>query len=806
MLIKRLSRLFNSLSIKALFDRFRVDAGKLSFAFALLFNTYSITALLLTVGLVGDMQLVVALAIVQGATLATFHLFSANARNLILGQGGADYTPEVARLRGLLVVPLLVIGYVLAATIGHVDSLIVIVVLVRRACEWFGEIGLAEHERINQTRGLPLTVFAEIASLLLFIVLYFVLQVSFVMSAAAWAIAPLTALRHVAAFRRATSLPTPARQLLFNVGSSAIVGITVYAFRVCLVSLVDQRVAGELLTAFAIGGIIPSILGQALGPTLLTQYGNVLRALKKTLALILLIATLGALLAFIAIVAPNWLPVTERSQNWFLAIGLSLVGGALMTIAVLMRARFIHLGQHLVLGPDLVANALLLIALYPLSVAFGEFGLAGFYLLSAVINLLYFYGFTRGLSRTKEVTSNIQICIVALLLCPLFFLLDGSIFYGQLMDYANDGRIQNLPIPLAVMAVFLGIAMIANYAVIKRSMLCILSTILLAILVVAVRAGNSQPIQINLSIVWPQVVLPMMGLLLGEMYVNEKAWKNIARVATVVLLTVLSAQHITALMQGNYIAGSSVFLFDIYQYFIYFPTITVAITIFSLFALWHTGERARIVLTCLLTLVIIQVVTVASLNGAAALTIGVVLWAAYYWQDRHLRRPLLSAVLISLGASVVYTLALGASHPWSILHAPQDVRNEQWQFFANAIINTPQILLTGSDVPLDRYLHPSAYNYWLDVIYRLGVLPLIPLITLLVFIMRKVWEQRLIILKSPLCIGTTFIIFNIFFIESMFGAGLRQPYSGLISFFILGCLIAQLKIGAVETREGITVL
>ena len=785
-----------------LFDRFRGDAEKLSFAFALLFNTYSTTALLLTVGLVGDMQLVVALAIVQGATLATFHLFSANARNLILGQGGADYTPDVVRLRGLLVVPLLVVGYVLAAIIGHVDSLIVIVVLIRRACEWFGEIGLAEHERINQTQGLPLTVFAEIAALSLFILLYFVLHVSFVLSAAAWAIAPLTALRYVSVFRRAKSVPTPTHHLLFNVGSSAIVGITVYAFRVCLVSLVEQRTAGELLTAFAIGGIIPSILGQALGPTLLTQYGNVLRALKKTLVLISLIATLGALLTIIAIVAPNWLPTTERSQTWFLGIGLSLIGGALMTISVLMRARFIHLGQQLVLGPDLVANTLLLIALYPLSVAFGKYGLTGFYLLSAVINIVYFYVFSRGLSRTDEYTRKIQSCVAALLFCPVFFLLDGSIFRGQLTDYANDGTIQNLPIPLAVLAVFLGIAMIANYAVVKRSMLCILSTILLAILVVAVRAGDTQSTHINLSIVWPQMVLPMMGLLLGEMYVDEKAWKNIAQVATGVLLTVLSVQHIIALMQGNYIAGSSLFFFDIYQYFIYFPTITVAITIFALFALWHTGERARIALTCLLPLVVIQVVAVASLNGAIALIIGVALLVAYYWKYCDLRRPLVVAVILSLSASVVYMLAPDVTHSWSILHASQDVRNEQWQFFANAIIETPQILLTGSDVPLDRHLHPSAYNYWLDVIYRLGILPLIPLFTLLGLIVRRVWQQRRTILKYPLCIGTTLIVFNLFLIESMFGAGLKQPYSGLISFFILGCLIAQMKIFATDKQEG----
>jgi hypothetical protein len=392
------------------------------------------------------------------------------------------------------------------------------------------------------------------------------------------------------------------------------------------------------------------------------------------------------------------------------------------------------------------------------------------------------------------------------LLCPLFFMLNGSIFRGQLTDYATDERIQNLPIPLAVVTVFLGIAVIANYAVIKRSMLYILSTILLAILVVAVRAGDSQPAHINLSIVWPQIVLPMMGLLLGEMYVNDKAWKNIAKIATVVLLAVLAMQYIAALMQGNYIAGPSVFLFDIYQYFIYFPTIIVSITIFALFALWHTGERTRIALTCLLTLVVIQVVTMASLNGAVVLIVGVSLLTAYYWQSRHLRRPLVGAVLLSLSASVVYMLALDATYPWSILHASQDVRNEQWQFFANAIIEAPKILVSGSDVHLDRDLHPSAYNYWLDVIYRLGVLPLIPLFTLLALITRKVWRQRLTIVKSPLCLGTSLIVFNLFFVESMFGAGLRQPYSGLISFFILGCLIAQLKIGAVETREGITVL
>jgi O-antigen ligase len=197
-----------------------------------------------------------------------------------------------------------------------------------------------------------------------------------------------------------------------------------------------------------------------------------------------------------------------------------------------------------------------------------------------------------------------------------------------------------------------------------------------------------------------------------------------------------------------------------------------------------------------------QVAAVASLNGAVALAIGVSLCAAYYWKTRHLRRPLVGAVLLSLSVSVVYALALDTTHNWFILHASQAARHEQWQFFINAIIKTPQILVIGSGDPLDRNLHPSAYNYWLDIIYRLGVLPLIPLLILLVLVARKAWQQRLSILKSPLCIGTTLIIFNLFFIESMFGAGLRQPYPGLISFFILGLLITQLKTGLIEKKEG----
>ena len=90
--------------------------GVLWFPLSVLFNTYSTTGLLIVTGLMGDMTLVVAIGLVQGATLATFHMFSANGRNLILSHQSDDTVFQLARLRALLVIPLCIVVYLLVAT------------------------------------------------------------------------------------------------------------------------------------------------------------------------------------------------------------------------------------------------------------------------------------------------------------------------------------------------------------------------------------------------------------------------------------------------------------------------------------------------------------------------------------------------------------------------------------------------------------------------------------------------------------------------------------------------------------------
>jgi hypothetical protein len=137
----------------------------------------------------------------------------------------------------------------------------------------------------------------------------------------------------------------------------------------------------------------------------------------------------------------------------------------------------------LVLGPDLLANTLLLIAIHPIYVLFGPVGLAALYLLSACLNTLYFFLFTKVIDRSHEITHRIQLYVALFLVSPIFFLWDGSVYSGSPLDASSGARIENLPLPLAIFSGSIGVAILGNCAAIKRSMGFLLSIVLIFFLI-----------------------------------------------------------------------------------------------------------------------------------------------------------------------------------------------------------------------------------------------------------------------------------------------------------------------------------
>ncbi len=132
--------------------------------------------------------------------------------------------------------------------------------------------------------------------------------------------------------------------------------------------------------------------------------------------------------------------------------------------------------------------------------------------------------------------------------------------------------------------------------------------------------------------------------------------------------------------------------------------------------------------------------------------------------------------------SIILQMSTGASR-----------RIDRWQFYGRGIVESPNSFLLGHATPPDRALHPSAHNYWLDALYNFGLLAVLPLIVLAIWTGYAVWRRRYDVMATPMLLGAAMAVAYLLLVENMITVGMRQPYPGIITFFIWGLLIARLR-------------
>jgi len=126
-------------------------------------NTYAMTGLLIIFGLLGNTDMAADMAIVQGATLALFYAFSANARSLILNQASSVSVESVVRFRLLLILPLSAIAYWLCVGSTGMESMLASILILRRGVEWLDEAYLSEIERLDISKTSKRYLFIQTA-------------------------------------------------------------------------------------------------------------------------------------------------------------------------------------------------------------------------------------------------------------------------------------------------------------------------------------------------------------------------------------------------------------------------------------------------------------------------------------------------------------------------------------------------------------------------------------------------------------------------------------------------------------------
>ena len=228
------------------------------------------TGLLVGLGISGNPQMAADVAIVQGAALALFYAFSGNARNLILKPGGIASVRSIMAARLILILPLGIGVFYLGSVLGGVAWNISIILIIRKSVEWISEVHLSEAER-DQDADFAWKHLAIQCGLLTAIVIWAFTEAPGIrLMLIAWAIVPLLIslpyLQRV--LRGAVSTRVSVKMLLPHFGSTAVVGIGIYVFRLMILLLVGRTIAGILYTAFAIGGVLGSIFAMGLGPSM----------------------------------------------------------------------------------------------------------------------------------------------------------------------------------------------------------------------------------------------------------------------------------------------------------------------------------------------------------------------------------------------------------------------------------------------------------------------------------------------------------------------------------------------------------
>lgn len=498
-----------------------------------------------------------------------------------------------------------------------------------------------------------------------------------------------------------------------------------------------------------------------------------------------------------------------------------------MMFALTLRIRMLQKEMNVeIFGADVLSNVLIVVAVPYFYYLFGGRSLEALYLFNALLTLCFYWSAQRvsgprGISKPLE---KIKLFIIAgLVVFPIFFQFDAGIFRDSAFIFDTGRLLKQLPIPFSVIALVAGVLLFGRFRDVHRSLTVFFFTALLLVLTsLMVQEPQARGPRL---ILMAQYLLPVLGLVLGEMYGSVSEGKDFEKACLVVVCIIAPAQLLCSWFQGLTILSPYLYLFSIYQHLHYVAVIMILAYGMALASLWDREDGWRLVLVALLPWVTLYAVASYSIEvdvvflaflicvlwlpkpplvsrRVAACLLGMVLVTGIFYGA--VTKPSIDSGLqffsetkmgTSLSQSPVTGGSWGRGRPELSMVSSANLaeRLETWKFYMSGILASARDFILGHSNPPDRRVHPSGRNYYIDLVYNFGFAGVAPLLFLLAYTARIVWGRRRSILADPTLFGAVFAVFFIFGVDNFLKVGLRQPYPGIFGFFLLGLLLGQLR-------------
>lgn len=804
------------------------------FPVAFMANTFSMMVVMIGLSLFGRPELAADFGLIHGATVALFYSLSGNSRSLILAESAEVDAAGILRLRLIMLLPLALLAWMLCIGVVEGGWLFVLLLVFRRAAEWLAEVFLSEQE-LNHQSGAALRFLLLQGGLSLVLLLALLgNEVLATPVMLVWALSPLLGCMSLSLLRRslqhAQSSMGVIRVLLPHFGSTVVIGVSVYVFRLFILLVAGREVAGDLFSAFAFGGMLGAVFSQALGPTMVRhELQQVRPGFSFKVLNLLLVATLfaGTVLGLSVWSEPGLFHWTSKSNLFWFAVSFSLVGGVVMVFAQKIRLRLLqNKGGRDVFGSDMLAN-LLLVGCVPIFFYMGgEAFLVTLYCVGALLSLVFYAsesgrafifndflrgrGWLGGDAREDAAGSRasrprwFDFLLVFSLFVPLFFQFANGIY--QAGGYFNSGgSLALLPVPLSVLGCFLGIVLLGEYTKSRLGFVVVFFSVIgMFMSAILLATGGAADLERSKLILLAQYALPMFALVLGLQF--GAANGSVGRLGIVlfcILLAIVPLQLFATWFFGAKHLSASIFVFGIYQHLQYVPVLFCGAYLIALFSLWkYVGLRYLLLL--LGGLMGAYSALSVSVLSIFFVFVGVFFFALRSIQVRNgawLSGFVLVSVVVGMWLGFFYlanvkllAAKFGALHVDGQIEGPENLQERLifWRYYLEGVGEGVSSFLFGHEQAPARDQYPSAHNYYLDFIYNFGFLALLPIFTLLGWTCWRVLRCFHQLWLEPGVLGVAGVVIFLLLEDNLFKVGMRQPYSGIITFFLWGVLLAYL--------------
>lgn len=447
------------------------------------------------------------------------------------------------------------------------------------------------------------------------------------------------------------------------------------------------------------------------------------------------------------------------------------------------------------------------------------------------------------LKRAGQLKSQglMQAVILFLFCFPLFFQLSGTIFTATDAVYDSQGSLLRIPLPIASVVCFIGIAMslrLGNSYFGTGFVFSFFVLMVLSAIVSTSRSGEAVILAKFIHLV--QFVLPSFALILGCLY--KKPVSDYLRVEAILLymlMIIIPLEVIATINSGN-VLSARLFFFSLYQHFQYLPVVFCGFYFLAVTAFYQTAylRLLVVILAPFMGAYIAQSISVSTMLLAIY---GSVIMSWLLYRKGAIRFAIFLIVLASAAYLVqasqvrntkAYDAKFGQIHQIEALGVageashteigdrnvtdndflerisqslPKNLRHRlsYWRFYIPEIIESPKLLLFGHASRPDRNKYPSAHNYYLDLVYNFGLIALLPFLYLLVVSIRGSWQAvKADNVSSDLTMLVALVAFYVG-IDNFFKVGFSQPYPGMMMFFLWGLLLIRIQVLTNADKNGL---